>query len=208
MRTPTKRRRLGGVVLTASLLVTGLLGAGCTGDEGGDGDGPAGSPTGTARTGEREPALDVRVARVAGELGEHRRRRVTRELGDLVDRWFAAAYLGDYPRSSFAEAWPGFTPDAARQARRHRHLTSNAVIGRRLRSVDLVGRSARIDVLAHKGEQRAATVRFRLVFDATSKGTARHRVWGRLMTVRGTAGRWRVVGYDVRRSSRPVGGGR
>lgn len=199
------RRPRRAVVLTVSLLFLALIGAGCTG--GGSGDGDEGPGGGGDRAG-RDAALDVRVVKVAGQLGKPRRAKVAREVGDVVDRWFEAAYLGgDYPRASFKGAWPGFTRDARRQAAGDKRLTSNAGIGAKTRSVEPVRKLVRVDVLAWKGQQRAATARFHLVFDATVKRTARHRVKGRLMLVLDRKDRWRVVGYDISRSHKVRGGG-
>jgi len=203
---PRVRRPRSAVVLTISLLLLALVGAGCSGgggDGGGDDDGRGG---GGDRSG-REVRLDARVAKVAGVLGKPRREKVAREAGAVVDRWFEAAYLGgDYPRSSFKDSWPGFTRDTRRQAVSDKRLTSNAGIGPKTESVVARRKQVLVDVLAWKGKQRAATARFTLVFDATVKRTARHKVTGRAVLVLDRKGRWRVVGYDVSRSHRILGG--
>lgn len=198
--TPRVRRPRRGVILTVSLLLVALVGAGCTGDDG-DGDGRG------DRSG-REVKLDVKVAKVAGVLGKPRRQKVAHQVGSVVDDWFQAAYLGgDYPRSSFKGSWPRWTRDVRLQAVADKRLTSNAGIGPVTESVVGRRKHVRVDVLAWKGHQRAATARFTLVFDQTVERTARHRVRGRLMLVLGKKG-WRVVGYDVSRSHRVLGGGR
>jgi len=202
---PRVRRPRSAVVLTISLLLLALVGAGCSGggDDGGGDDGRGG---GGDRIG-REVRLDARAAKVAGVLGKPRREKVAREVGAVMDSWFEAAYVGgDYPRGSFKDSWPGFTRDARRQAASDKRLTSNAGIGPKAESVVPRRKKVRVDVLAWKGQQRAATARFTLVFDATLKRTARHKVTGRAMLVLDRKGRWRVVGYDVSRSHRVLGG--
>lgn len=206
------RRPHRAAVLTSSLLLAALVGAGCSGggdggDAGGDSVGGGGGGGGDRKA--REVSLDLRVGQVVGALDKPRSRTVAKQVGAVVDRWFEAAYLGgDYPRASFADSWPGWTPDARRLARRDKALTSNAALGRRTESVVGRNKKVRVDVLAHGGKPRAATARFLLLFDRDAQRTSRHRVQGRLMLVADRKGRWRVVGYDLKRSQRALGGGR
>lgn len=213
--TPRVRRPRRAVVLTVSLLVVALVGAGCTGGgsdaDGGAGGGADSGAAGGDRTG-RQVQLDARVGKVAGGLPKPRRQKAVRQVGGVVDRWFEAAYLGgDYPRRSFKRVWPGWSRDLRRQARADRRLTSNAGIGRSTRSVIGRRKQVRVDVLAWKGWHRSATARFTLVFDQVPRKeahrTTRHRVNGRLMLVPTGKGGWRVVGYDVSRSRKAVRGG-
>lgn len=212
MAEPRVRRPHRAVVLTISLLFAALLASGCSDGGGGgdDGEGRRGGGGGGGDRSGREVALDVRIGKVAGKLPKRHRSRVARQVGGVVDRWFEAAYVGgDYPRKGFGKSWPQFTRDTRRQAVGDRFLTSNAGIGPSTRSVQAVRKRAHVDVLAWNGKPHAATARFALVFDAQGKKrTARHKVGGRLMLVLDSRRKWRVVGYDVSRSSKVRGGGK
>lgn len=203
------RRPHRALVLTISLILAALVGAGCSGGGDGDGDGDGGRGD-SGRQG-RELALNLRAGNVVGGLATKRRYAVVSQVGSAVDDWFETAYLGGtYPRkaASFRGSWPHWTRGLRHQARAQSGLTSNAAIASDTRAV--VGRSklVRVDVLAWKGKQSAATARFVLVFDQRSKQTWRHKVHGRLMLLPVGKGRWEVVGYDINRSRRVLGGGR
>ena len=62
------------------------------------------------------PGIDTRVevGEVAGKLAKGPARDVAADVAEVVDRWLDAAYVGgDYPRSDFGDAFPGFTKGAA-----------------------------------------------------------------------------------------------
>jgi hypothetical protein len=191
-----------------ALLVLALAAGGCSGGDDGDDASAPSSPTTTAQPAPPEVKIRARVATVAGELPRQRRKVVARDVGKVVDRWFEAAYLGgDYPRSSFAHSWPGFTVGARDLARRDRKLTSNAVLGSRTEDVRAIAKDVRIDVFSPKRKPAGATARFRLVFRTTGYAERRVRVSGRLVLTR-VKGTWRVFGFDVQRSAIPVGADR
>lgn len=204
------RRSSRSVILTASLLLALFVGAACSGDDGGDGAGGGGTsteenPGGTTRA--RAVALDAQLGVITGRINVQRRRAVLARVSTVVDRWFEAAYLaGEYPRTDFSRAFPGFTPGAVRLARKDAAILSNKAIGRRVDEVVAQRKSVRVDVLSPRGFARAATARVELVF--TTEGDLRRRyvVHGRLMLTRHPSGLWKVFGYDVRRTDRPVGG--
>lgn len=187
------------LVLVLALSVS----VGCSGDDrddGGDGAGAPGQGPSHAKT-----AAPVRtrttLERVPGKLGRDVRKRVTTQVGEVVDRWFDAAFIGgDYPRRDFRDAFLGFTAGAAAQARRDKALMTNAPLGRRVDDVRATQRRVWVDVLPAGGRAAAATARFRLGF--TTSGDV-HRdvvVRGRLMLTPGPHG-WKVFGYDVAKGS-------
>src|SRR4051812_33298818 len=99
------RRTAPGLALTLAL----ALGAGAcsSDDEPGQpaADSPSAAPTAPA---ERTVATKVSVGQVAGRMDRKTRQRLARQVGEVVDGWTAAAYLGgDYPRRAFADSWPG-----------------------------------------------------------------------------------------------------
>ena len=190
------------------LLALALAAGGCSGGDSDDDASDTSSPPTAAPTAPPEVKIRARVATVAGELPRQRRKVVARDVGKVVDRWFEAAYLGgDYPRTSFRDAWPGFTAGARALAHRDRTLTSNVLLGKRIDGVRAVAKDVRVDVFSPKRRPAGATARFRLVFRTTGKAERRVLVNGRLVLTR-VKGTWRVFGFDVKRSATPVGADR
>jgi hypothetical protein len=188
----------------AALLVLALGAGACSGDDGGD---EATTPSSSAATEQPAPPevkIRSQVGTVAGELPRRRRRAVARDIGRVVDRWFMAAYLGgDYPRPGFKGAWPGFTHGATVLAYRNRRLTSNSLLGTRIDGARATRKTVQLDVLSPKGKPAGATARFRLVFRTTGDVERSVLVTGRLMLTK-MRGRWKVFGFDVKRSTVPI----
>ena len=191
---PHARRRLGAATLAL------LLGSatGCTGDDSGP---PDASPSPTAATTPPPLETTATLGKVTGRLRPAAGERVTAQVAAVVDGWWDAAYVGgEYPRTDFADAFPGFTDGAAREARADRRLMSNA--GLKPDVVEIVPkvRQVIVDVLGVRGVAQGATARFRLVFVADTGGSPAQRVSvrGRLALTRGRAG-WQVFAYDVTR---------
>lgn len=137
------------------------------------------------------------VGRIVGRLPGARRKAVRTEVTAVVDAWWEAAFLGGgYPRTDFADAFPGFTDGAARRARADRDLLSNADIGDRVESVRPLMRKLRLDLLAVHQRARSVTARFDLRLRTTGDRAGRLQVRGRLFLTRTPDG-WRVFGYDV-----------
>ena len=121
----------------------------------------------------------------------------------VVDRWFEAAYLGgDYPRTQFADSWPGFTGGAQKLARQRKRLTSNYLLGDNIDGVTPVRKVVRVDVFSPDKRPAGATARFRLVYDTTGDIARRVKVNGRLVLTRAN-GRWKVFGFDIARAYSP-----
>jgi hypothetical protein len=197
-------RRLGsGRTGTAAALVAALLASGaCTGDKPADD-----KPDEPADEVVQEVPLTTQVGVVTGKLKPARRTAVADRVGELVDAWFEAAYLsGDYPRTSFRDAFPGFTTDAAALARRDRDLLSNAALGSRIDGVVALRKTVRVDLLSPKQRPAGATARFRLEFETTGGLERRVVVNGRLMLAP-VRGAWKVFAYDVSRSVTATEGG-
>jgi hypothetical protein len=189
------------VPLLALLLALGVTG--CS-------DGPTdGETTGAQRApssaGSEAPAAEpsvptrTRTGSVTGRIRKAQRKLVVKRVSRVVDKWLQAAYVGgDYPRSSFGDAFRGFTQGATRTARGDKDLMTNADLGDRIDGVTVKRREITVDLLAVAGTARAATARVLLTFKTT--GVDRKvRVSGRLFLTK-KSGRWRVFGYDVAKS--------
>lgn len=144
----------------------------------------------------------TRIHRVYGRLPDARRKVVRAQVGRVVDRWWDAAYLGgDYPRSSFPAAFPGFTAAAEQRARADKALLTNQTQGPHIDSVSAKHRSVTVDVLATGGQARSVTAHVVLRFETTGERAGTTTVRGRLfLTRRGTG--WRVFGYDLAKGAR------
>lgn len=197
----SKRVRRGSRALAATagtaLAATLVLG-GCSG---GDDDPGAGPDDGaSASTDPGEPlAVETQVSfgKVTGTLGRPARDRLSTDVRSVVDGWLDAAYVeGDYPRTDFADAWPGFTRGARAEAKRDAGLMSNQDVGADIDGVEPVGRALRIDVLAVKRKPVGVTAHVILKFDTTGSTQERVKVAGRLYLTRQGQG-WQVFGYDV-----------
>ena len=187
----------------AVLLVLGLAAGACSGDGDDSSDKPSESTSPTSQPAP-EVAIRARVGTVAGELPRAKRRVVARQVGAVVDDWFDAAYLGgDYPRTDFRTAWPGFTAGARRLAIREKDIMSNDRIGGQIDGVQAMVKTAQLDVLSPNRRPAAATARVRLVFRTSGEKAQRVAIRGRLLLTR-TKGRWRVFGFDMTRAVRPL----
>lgn len=194
------RSALLGAVLALSLT---LGTAGCSGDdEPGPGDGSSVPAQETDPGEEFEIDTVTTVGRVAGRLPRRDLRRLEDRVTGLVQRWFNAAFVGgDYPRSDFRDAFPGFTPGARAQAQREQRLLTNRGLGSRIDDVTPTASRIRLDVLAVHRRAVGATARFLLKFRTEGEATRRVRVQGRLLLTR-VGPRWRVFGYDVAKGDR------
>jgi len=192
------------VATAASLIVLLALAAGgCRGTDDVSGP-PEPSPSPTAAAPAPKPLrTTTTVGTVTGRLARQDRARVAAAAGEVVDRWFDAAYVGgNYPRRAFDDAFPGFTPGARARALADREVMSNRELGRRIEGVAASRRKVRVDVLAVRGRAVGLTARFVLGFATAGKLEREREVRGRLLLTRTTNG-WKVFGYDA-----SLGGGR
>ena len=144
----------------------------------------------------------TRIHRVFGRLPERRRKAVRRQVGEVVDRWWEAAYLGGtYPRSSFPDAFPGFTDGAERLARRDKALLTNRTGGPRIDSVTPKHRTVSLDILAAGKRARSVTAHVVLRFQTSGDKAGTTVVRGRLFLTH-KRGAWRIFGYDISKGAR------
>jgi hypothetical protein len=188
------RQVLPGLVLA---LCTVLGTSACSDDS--SGAGPSAPPL---PTGEPE-AFEIRTVTtwgaVEGRLPADQRRRTERAVTRLVQGWFDAAYVGgDWPRSDFRDAFPGFTAGARDQARRDADLMTNRSLGPEVTDVTPTASRIRLDALAVRNRAVGATARFVLGFRTEGDRPREVRVEGRLLLSRQPAG-WRIFGFDVAR---------
>ena len=182
-------------LILALILVLGL--SGCSGSDDEEPDAKT-SEQGTAGT---APGIDTRVevGEVAGKLAKGPAREVAADVAKVVDRWLDAAYVGgDYPRSDFGDAFPGFTKGAATLASRQPDLMSNKAIGDDVDEVTATRRVVRVDVLAPKGKAAGATAHVNLVIDLVGDQERTDQIRGRVVLTRSQGG-WQVFGFDIER---------
>jgi hypothetical protein len=180
--------------VAAALALAATAGA-CSGSD----DEPATpSASGSSETA-TEHAVETRVSfgSITGRLAPDARRALARRVGEVVDGWTEAAYLGgDYPRRDFSDSWPGFTAGARQEAHGDRALMSNEDIGDRIDGVTPHRSLLRLDVLAVRKRPVGVTAHVFLGFGTTGDVEKEVRVRGRLFLTR-TDGGWTVFGYDM-----------
>jgi hypothetical protein len=184
-----------------AVVVTGVaFVGGCSDDEPAPSKEGEPGTSGTASTpAERTVATKATVGRVTGKLGKDQRKKVKTDVAKVVDRFFDNAYLGEFPRKSFDQAYADFTSGARADAKRDKDLLSNAEIADRIDQATGSKRRVALDVLAVKGKAYGVTARFTLDFATTGELERTERVKGYLLLDREGDG-WQVFGYDVIRS--------
>ncbi len=181
----------------ALCLVLGL--AGCSGGD--DDEEPGAGPSNDGSSTTKEPGIAtlVEVGAVVGKLGKGPAHDVAEDVADVVDTWLDAAYVGgDYPRSDFGDAFPGFTKGAATLASRQAGLMSNEGVGRKVEGVTATRRLVRVDLLAPNGKAAGATAHVNLVIKLTGDVDRTDQIRGRVVLTRSDNG-WRVFGFDIER---------
>lgn len=144
----------------------------------------------------------TKIHRVYGRLPEARRKAVRRQVGDVVDRWWDAAYLGGtYPRSSFPSAFPGFTAGAEKRARADKALLTNQTLGPHVDAVTARRSQVSLDILATDRRARTVTAHVVLRFDTEGDRSGTTVLRGRLFLTH-KRGAWRIFGYDVAKGAR------
>jgi hypothetical protein len=199
MTRTSRSRRV--VAVTAALAALSL--AACSGDEE---PAPTSEPTASFGEPSAAPTLEVepvvKPGSIVGRLARKDRRRVVEAVSGVAVRYLRAAYLtGDYPRTSFGDAFAVFTPGAARAARADRTLLTNVGVGKRVEEVTAARLGVTVDVLAVDGGARAATAHVKLVFRTTGGYDKRVQVQGRLRMTK-QDGRWTVFAYEMSKGAR------
>ena len=192
------RRRLWGWSAVLAIVLT--VAVGCTNSE------PANTGSREQSTAGEAPAqpaplvTETTVGLIEGKLSDKAKSRLKTKVGSVVDAWIDAAYAGEYPRTDFSEAYPGFAPGAAKQAAKD-SLMSNATIGDRVDSVELTKRRVRLDILAVKRRAVGITARFVLAQKTAGRIERSERIAGNLyLTFQ--RGDWEVFAYDAKRGAR------
>jgi hypothetical protein len=150
------------------------------------------------------------VTRVSGRLGQQDREVLADNVRKVVIRYFDDAFVGgDYPRSSFANAFDTFSAGAARQADGNRDLLTNRGLGPTTEAVEVSRRTAYLSVLAPYQVAAGVTARVHLRFRAVRGDLPAKlvNVEGRLMLTRKPSGGWHIFGFDLTRDARTVGEG-
>lgn len=179
----------------AVCLALALSLAACTGDDDPeDGEQPAAA----APSGPPPVKTVARLGKVVGDLDKQQRSRLRTRVADVVDDWVDAAYLGEFPRTDFADAFPGFTKGAAADARTDAGLMSNKRFAADLEQVVATKREVVVDALAVRKKAVTATAHFVLAMRLEGGVNRKERVRGRLFLTY-DKGAWRVFGYDVNR---------
>jgi hypothetical protein len=184
----------------AVLLFLALVTTSCSGDDDSDSGSP--EPQSTASGSAFDIKTEATVEQVAGRLSRPDRRRLAQSVTKVAQRWFNAAYVGgDYPRSDFRDAFPGFTRGARADAERDKDLMTNKPIGSKIDSVTPTRSVLWIDVLSPNKRAVAVTARFRLGFRTDGDLARDVTVRGRLLLTRKSGSGWKIFGYHVAKSS-------
>jgi hypothetical protein len=198
------------VATPALLLALTCATAACTADPD-PGEQPSSSTTASSSA---PPApsvpLRTKVTHVAGKLPAKDRRRLSVNVGRTISAYADAAFLdGHYPRSTFGSSFGAFTRGAAARARHDVSMLTNQPLGATTRSVRATRRTAFLSVLAPRGKVAGVTAAVDLVFRVDRGDAAGRRVHlkGRLLLTPTRRGTWAVFGYELSRSSTPVGSG-
>jgi hypothetical protein len=196
-RTPARSVLVSGRVATAGAagvltLVLGL--SGC--DSGDDIEGNQDGATSDRGTDAPDVTTVVTLQNVGQDLDADHRARVKDGVTAAIDPWLEGAFLGDFPRGGYTDAFAGFTPGAAQDAERDLDLLSNQVIGDQIETATATKRRVRLDLFAPDGHPRGATAH--VVLDFTTVGDLEEsmRVRGDLYLAK-DKGEWKIFGYDV-----------
>ena len=157
-----------------------------------------GSPTEEDRTQAPESAA-LRVVTVSGadRLDEQTRTEIEGEVGDVLSDYVFEAFLGEFPRQKFVQAFGSFTSYAARDAAADiGTLTAESV--RDATAVRATELDARLSFLTRGGTVHAGSAAVHFAFEATMQdGSTRPLVLDGRFLLDGESGTWAIFGYDV-----------
>ena len=198
----TARTRVGALLLALPVL---LVPTACTGDHAA----PKHAPQSVASTPFMRGSVPFRVevTHVAGKLSGKRRGVLSANVRRTLSSYVDAAFLRtDYPSAHLAGAARPFAHTLASAVRRDRGLLTNAPLARTTRWVRSTHRTAYLSVLAPHGSPAGVTAAVDLVFavDRGERTAQRVELKGRLLLSPTHAGGWRIFGYDLDRSQRPM----
>lgn len=155
------------------------------------------SPEGPAPPSAPPVALRVETVSGAGDLDQETRTALETEVGEVLSEYVVEAFLGDFPRREFVQAFGSFTSGAARSAATDiEQLTAARV--QDATAVTATGLDARLSFLVDSRDVVGATAAVDLAFEATMPDGSTRPVslQGRLL-LEEAAGDWAVYGYDV-----------
>jgi len=184
------RRRAGRTARVGAAAALALLAAGCSASSPSEDEEP---PTAESA------ALRVQTVTGAERLDQQTRTEVEGAVGDALSDYVVAAFLGDFPRQEFVQAFEPFTSVAARKATSDIDLLT-AATARDATAVRATDLDARLSFLTRTEEVLGGTAAVHFAFDASmGDGTTRHLVLdGRFLLEPDDDGTWSVFGYDVR----------
>ena len=183
------RCRAGWTARVGVAVLAAALAAGCS-----TGSPPDDEPTPTAES----AALRVQTVSGAERLDQQTRTEVEGAVGDVLSDYVVAAFLGDFPRQEFVQAFEPFTSVAAQKATGDIDLLT-AATARDATTVRATDLDAELSFLTQTGEVHGATAAVHFAFDATMEdGSTRPLVLdGRFLLQAGDDGTWSIFGYDV-----------
>jgi hypothetical protein len=183
------------------VLLLVLVTSSCSSDDSDSDSPPAAQSTAGGSSFEIETVATI--GQVSGKLGHGDRKRLVNNVTEVAQRWFNAAYVaGDYPRSDFKDAFPGFTTVAKARAHQDQNLLTNKKIGTKISDVTPTQSRLWIDVLAPHKHPVGVTARFELEFRTDGDLARKVKVHGRLLMTKHKGQGWRIFAYDVAKSSR------
>lgn len=129
------------------------------------------------------------MSEITGRLPARERRAVLKSVTEVVDGWWDAAYLSDAK-----DPFPGFTPGAAKLARKDAGVMTRAVVGGD-GEVVATRRRVTLDVLAARKRAVGVTAGVLLVLE-TPDDERRYVVRGTVELERDKAD-WKIFGYRI-----------
>lgn len=175
-------------------LVLALGAAGC--DSGDDIEGNQDGGSSDHGTDPPDVTTVTTLQNIGKKLDLDHRTRVKDGITAVIDPWFDGAFLGDFPRDGYADAFVGFTQGAAADAQGDLGILSNQSIADQIESATATKRRVRLDVFAFDGHPRGATAHFVLIFTTSGDVEGTMRVRGNLYVAK-DKGEWKIFGYDV-----------
>jgi hypothetical protein len=175
-------------------LVLAVAAAGC--DSGDDLEGNHEGAPSDRGTDAPEVSTLTTLQNVGKRIDPDHRTRVKEGITAVIDPWFEGAFLGDFPRSGYTDAFVGFSEGAAVDAERDLDLLSNQSIGDQIDTATATRRRVRLDVFAPEGHPRGVTAHFVLDFTTTGDIEESLQVRGDLYLAK-DKGEWKIFGYDI-----------
>ncbi|MFT4265397.1 MAG: hypothetical protein QM572_18605 [Nocardioides sp.] len=137
------------------------------------------------------------IAAVTGRLDQAGRDELSAAIGEVIDDYLDAAYLGDFPRTDFSAAFADFTDGAREQAQDDLDLLTSTALSGSIDEADATQRTVALDILAPKNTPAGVTATWDLTFDTTGTVDSTQHVTGRF-DLTPIDGAWKVFGYTVK----------